>query len=351
MTARKTSIRDVAAAAGVSVTTVSQVLNEVGGARIAEDTRVRVRQASEALGYIPSRLARGLRTQRTNIIGLLSDHIATTPHAGKIILGAQEAALGRGWILLIFNTGGDAGVEQREAAAMLQHEVEGVLYASMYHRVVELPAALAGVPTVLLDARTADQTVPAVVPDEVAGGRTAVTELLRCGHSRIGFVTNRDDIPATHGRLQGYRAALHSAGTTFNPRLVAVAESESGGGYLAARALLSLSERPTALFCLPGRRRARARHPRRPVRGRLRQPGNYRGRTVSGPDDGGPPALRDGAVGGADPHPPDRNPPLQRPDQSRPASHGVPAGATRVCRPTAWLGMSLGAMKGTSCCD
>jgi LacI family transcriptional regulator len=235
------------------VTTVSQVLNEVGGARIAEDTRVRVRQASEALGYIPSRLARGLRTQRTNIIGLLSDHIATTPHAGKIILGAQEAALGRGWILLIFNTGGDAGVEQREAAAMLQHEVEGVLYASMYHRVVELPAALAGVPTVLLDARTADQTVPAVVPDEVAGGRTAVTELLRCGHSRIGFVTNRDDIPATHGRLQGYRAALHSAGTTFNPRLVAVAESESGGGYLAARALLSLSERPTALFCFNDR--------------------------------------------------------------------------------------------------
>ena len=79
---------------GVSVTTVSQVLNEVDGARIAEETRARVRQASEALGYVPSRLARGLRTQRTNTIGLLSDHIATTPHAGKIILGAQEAALG-----------------------------------------------------------------------------------------------------------------------------------------------------------------------------------------------------------------------------------------------------------------
>jgi LacI family transcriptional regulator len=253
MTGRKASIRDVAAAAGVSVTTVSQVLNEVDGARIADETRARVRQASETLGYVPSRLARGLRTQRTNTIGLLSDHIATTPHAGKIILGAQEAALGRGWMLLIFNTGGDPDVEQREAAAMLQHEVEGVLYASMYHRLVRLPAALAGVPTVLLDARSADRTVPAVVPDEVAGGHTAVAELLRAGHSRIGFVTNRDDIPATHGRLRGYRAALRGAGRTFNPRLVAVAESESGGGYLAARQLLSLAERPTALFCFNDR--------------------------------------------------------------------------------------------------
>jgi LacI family transcriptional regulator len=250
---RKATIRDVAAAAGVSVTTVSPVLNEVDGARIAEETRARVREAAQALSYVPSRLARGLRTQRTNIIGLLSDHIATTPHAGKIILGAQEEALSRGWILLIFNTGGDRGVERREAAAMLAHEVEGVLYASMYHRVVTLPSVLASVPTVLLDARTADPSVPAVVPDEVAGGRTAVAELLRQGHRRIGFVTNRDDIPATHGRLRGYQEALRSAGCAFDAGLVAVAESESGGGYLAARALLTRPKRPTALFCFNDR--------------------------------------------------------------------------------------------------
>ena len=137
---------------------------------------------------------------------------------------------------------------------MLQYEVEGVLYAAMYHRVVELPATLAGVPTVMLDARSEDPAVPAVVPDEVAGGRTAVTELLRSGHRRIGFATNRDDIPATHGRLKGYQDALRDAGISFDPRLVVAGESDRpGGGYQAARTLLSLPDPPTALFCFNDR--------------------------------------------------------------------------------------------------
>jgi len=252
---RKATIRDVAAAAGVSVTTVSHVLNEVDRARVAEDTRARVREAAEALSYTPSPLAKGLRTRRTKTIGLLSDHIATTPHAGKIILGAQETGLRRGWVLLVFNTEGDPVTEQREASAMLQYEVEGVLYASMYHRVAEPPAALRGVPVVMLDARSEDPAIPAVVPDEVTGGRTAVTEVLRAGHRRIGFATSRDDIPATHGRLTGYQDALHAAGIGFDPRLVVAGESEFGprGGYQAARTLLSLPDPPTALFCFNDR--------------------------------------------------------------------------------------------------
>ncbi len=237
------------------MTTVSHVLNEVDRARVADETRTRVQEAAEALSYSPSALAKGLRTQRTKTIGLLSDHIATTPHAGKIILGAQEAGLKRGWVLLMFNTGGNPDVELREVRAMQQYQVEGVLYAAMYHRVVELPAMLADVPTVLLDARSDDQAVPAVVPDEVAGGRTAVTELVRSGHRRIGFATSRDDIPAAHGRLKGYQDALRAGGISFDPRLVVAGESERGpgGGYLTARALLSLPDPPTALFCFNDR--------------------------------------------------------------------------------------------------
>jgi len=252
---RKATIRDVAAAAGVSVTTVSHVLNGVDRARVADDTRARVREAAEALSYTPSPLARGLRTRRTMTIGLLSDHIATTPHAGKIILGAQETGLEHGYVLLMFNTEGDPATEQREIKAMLRYEVEGVLYASMYHRVAGLHAELDGVPTVMLDARSEDPAIPAVVPDEVAGGRTAVNELLRAGHRRIGFATNLDHIPATHGRLKGYQDALHAAGISFDPRLVVAGESDPGprGGYQAARALLALPDPPTALFCFNDR--------------------------------------------------------------------------------------------------
>jgi LacI family transcriptional regulator len=194
-----------------------------------------------------------LRLQRTHTLAMLSDVIATTPHAGKIILGAQETAFARGWTLVIFNTGDVREVDDKELDALFKYEVDGVLYATMYHRHVDLPARLGGLPLVLLDARCDDPTVPAVVPDEVAGGHTATQELIRHGHRRIGFATNRDDIPATHGRLEGYRGALKEAGIRFDRKLVIAAESEAGGGYLAVRKLLDRAPRPTAIFCFNDR--------------------------------------------------------------------------------------------------
>ena len=92
MAVRSAGIRDVARLAGVSVTTVSHVLNDTPHTRVADDTRARVRQAAKSLGYGPNRMAQALRTNRSGLIGLLSEDIATTPHAGRIILGAQNAA-------------------------------------------------------------------------------------------------------------------------------------------------------------------------------------------------------------------------------------------------------------------
>src|SRR4051812_28859234 len=100
MSQRKVSIKDVAAHAAVSVTTVSHVLNEVPGKRIADATRERVRRAAEELGYAPSNVARNLRLQRSQMLALIGDEIATTPYAGRMILGAQEAASKAGWLLM-----------------------------------------------------------------------------------------------------------------------------------------------------------------------------------------------------------------------------------------------------------
>ncbi|MFB9236955.1 LacI family DNA-binding transcriptional regulator [Plantactinospora siamensis] len=251
--ARRVSIRDVAAAAGVSVTTVSHVLNRVDGTRVSPQTRERVEGAARRLGYAANGLARGLRLQRSQTLGLLSDRIATTPYAGRIILGAQETASKHGLVLLLLHTGDDPRVEQREIRALAQHRVDGVLYATMYHRRVELPAELRGQPVVLLDASSADDTVPSVVPDERAGAAAAVGELLRHGHRRIGFCTNRDDIPATTGRLAGYRDALAGAGQPYREDLIVVEESDTAGGHRAARRLLDSTDRPTALFCFNDR--------------------------------------------------------------------------------------------------
>jgi LacI family transcriptional regulator len=251
--AKKVSIKDVAQHAGVSTTTVSHVLNEVPGKRINPDTRVRVREAADELGYQPNGVARSLRLQRSQILALVSDEIATTPHAGKIILGAQEAASRHGWLLMLVNSGGDAHVEDQEIQALRRRQVDGFIYATMYHREVAVPDALQGLPTVLLDARTEDPAYASVVPDEVEGGRTATRLLMDTGHRRIAFANNVDDIPATRGRLDGYRQALEAGGLTFDDRLVATATSDTVGGREAGRRLLGLERRPTAIFCFNDR--------------------------------------------------------------------------------------------------
>jgi LacI family transcriptional regulator len=257
---RRVLIRDVATKAGVSVTTVSHVLNDVPGKRIAEDTREKVRAAAAELGYAPNGLARSLRLQRSQTLALVSDHIATTPFAGRIILGAQEAASKHGWLLMLVNTGGDPDWEASEIAALKQRRVDGFLYATMYHRDVVVPESLVDVPTVLLDAKTDDPSVSWVVPDEVLGGRTATEVLLAQGHRRIGFLNNVDDIPATRGRLEGYLAALANAGVPVRDDWIRAAESDTQGGLTAARTVLASEDRPTALFCFNDRMAMGAYH-------------------------------------------------------------------------------------------
>ena len=246
---QRVGIRDVAREAGVSVTTVSHILNDVESARASDETRERVKTTAARLGYAPNRIARGLRRQQSDMIGLLSEEIATTPHAGRIILGAQEAARARGLTLIIINTTPNQEDIDRDVQSLLRNQVDGVLYATMYHKEVDVPSALAAVPTVLIDASDRARRVPSVVPDEQDGARTAVLELLRAGHRRIGFATNSDDVPATRGRLAGYTAALSSAGIAVDPSLIVSHESETPGGHLAALELLDRADRPTALFC------------------------------------------------------------------------------------------------------
>lgn len=251
MSMKSVGIRDVAEKAGVSVTTVSHVLNDTPHTRVAEETRLRVKDAARTLGYGPNRMAQALRTNRSGLIGLLSEEIATTPHAGRIILGAQDAAREHDLTLVIINTEREAaGVSHREnVQALIDRQVDAILYATMYHRRVSLPSNLQGVPAVLIDSTDRAGIVPAVVPDEVGGAVAAVTHLVEAGHTRIGFLNNDDDVPATHLRLSGYRQVLNEHGIRFDESLVVSAPSETLPGYELAREMLSRRDRPTALFC------------------------------------------------------------------------------------------------------
>src|ERR1700736_492116 len=206
------SMYDVATLAGVSQTTVSFVVNDSPNANIPPETRDRIWAAVEQLGWRRNPLARGLRLRRSHSVGFISDEIATSAHGGRIIQGAQDAAWADGKMLLLTNTSGNPAIENAALEMLLERQVEGIIYAAMYHRPVTPPAELRGVPTVLLDCFITDRLLPSVVPDEVQGGRAATEARLNKGHRRIAFINTADRIPAAGGRLAGYKQALARRG-------------------------------------------------------------------------------------------------------------------------------------------
>jgi LacI family transcriptional regulator len=247
---RRPSITSVAAAAGVSPTTVSHALS--GTRPVRTETRERVLRAAAELGYTPNRLASGLRLQRSGVIGLASDRIAITPFAGRIVQGAQDAARERGAVLMVVDSEGDEGLEAQQLRSLADHRVDGILLARMFHQEVARPEALGTLPVVLVDAvPTAGWRVPAIAPDEHGIAATAVAYLVAVGHRRIGFIQTTDDAPATRGREAGFRAALETAGLDAARAPVERGGSDAAGGRGAGLRLLDRPsrERPTAVFC------------------------------------------------------------------------------------------------------
>jgi LacI family transcriptional regulator len=243
------TLRDVAQRAGVSVATVSLVVNDKAESRTGEATRQRVRQAINELGYRKNALASSLVRGQSTFIGFVADAIATTPFAGKIIRGAQEEAWKQGYVLLVADTNGIPDITNQAIEMMADHRAHGVLYSTWYHRDVEPPAALQGLNTVFVNCRARTPGSYSVVPDEEQGGAEATNTLIRRGHRRIAFINATDDAPSTRGRLRGYRAALRSAGIEYDPRLVLKVFPEQEGGYAAAASLLALPQPPSAVFC------------------------------------------------------------------------------------------------------
>src|SRR6478735_12253218 len=149
-TGGRARVSDVAAAAGVSPTTVSHALS--GARAVNAETRERILAVARELGYVPDRVASGLRRRRTGVVGLIGDDLAATPFAGRIIEGARRAGLERDVLLMVGESGGDADAERDLIARFLAHRVDGLLIARMYHQRVEQPEGVDGVPVVLVDA-------------------------------------------------------------------------------------------------------------------------------------------------------------------------------------------------------
>lgn len=246
------TMNDVAAAVGVSQATVSLVLNNAGGSRVAESTRQRVLDAANELGYRPNAAAKTLRDGKAGLIGFIGDVVASSPFAGRIVEGAQERAWADDKLLLTVNTGGDPRLEAAAIDSLLAHRVSGIVYASMYHRKLRVPDVLDEVPTVVLNAEDISGQRRAVVPDEFGGGRLATQTLLDAGHRRIAMINIErlaSGLPAAVERYNGFVDAHTRAGLSVDPRLVHEGDGNPQAGYDHTMALMSLDSPPTAIFC------------------------------------------------------------------------------------------------------
>jgi len=253
--ARKTqtvTMWQVAERAGVSQATVSLVLNNVEGNRVAEATRNRVLDAVNDLDYRTNAFAKSLRSGESGMIGFISDEVASAPFAGQLLKGAQLSAWETGNVILSVDTYNEPGLEAAAIDMMRSYRVRGVVYASMYHRLLDLPASLGDIPTVIVNAQDRAGDVPSVFPDEELGGYAATRHLIEAGHTRIAMINIQDedsDLPAGIGRLAGFRQALTDAGLTEHPEWIRHGSGIVEDGLAITAELLSATDRPTAIFC------------------------------------------------------------------------------------------------------
>jgi LacI family transcriptional regulator len=241
------TIKDVAQLSGVSVMTVSRVIN--GGSRVSPDTRRRVEEAISELGYVPNRLARGLSRQRTGTLAVVVPDVAN-PFFTAIVRAAEEVARRADYHVILGDTRADLTLEREIVEDLIAHRVEGTLIAPVSDRSIPHLRRLEqfGVPFVLIDRRVPGTHADVVLGDSVGGARRLVEHLLSLGHRRIGFIVESDEVSTARERRAGYEAALVAAGIEVDAELVVRASADSAGGAVGMEELLMLAPRPTAVF-------------------------------------------------------------------------------------------------------
>lgn len=244
---------DVAREAGCSQATVSFVLNDAPGIRLSEETRRRVAEAAQRLGYgAPHPVPAGLASLGgAGQIGFIVDQLATSPEAVQAIEGLSQASHANGDLVFVAQSRNDAKTEADLVRAFTAQKVSALVYMTIFTREVVLPEALRDldIPVLLLNCYSADQACPAVVPSEIAGGQRATHYLIARGHRRIATITGEIWMEAAQDRLKGYRRALATADIPFDADLVFEGDWSASAGYSATRDILALPDVPTAIFC------------------------------------------------------------------------------------------------------
>jgi LacI family transcriptional regulator len=241
------TLLDVAAAAGVSKSTVSRILDE-RLPRSESATAQRVRQVAAELGYVRDPSAASLRRGKTMTIGVVVPRLTDTVMA-MLYEALAHAGQRSGHFTIVATTGDEPDAERTAVEALLQRRVDGVILSTA-RLGDDFPSQLAarGVPYVL--ALRTDGHSLASVGDDRLGGYLATRHLLDLGHRRIGLIAGPDYASSARGRVEGYRQAMAEADVDVPPPWVVESTFGIDSGADAARALMSLDPRPTAVFAV-----------------------------------------------------------------------------------------------------
>lgn len=252
---RRPTIVDIANSAGVAPMTVSRVINESG--YVSREAREKVERAIKELNYHPNGLARSLKRQRTQVVGVLLPDIAN-PFSAELVQGIQEALLPRGYSLFISASERSVNREQEALRALFDHRADGIIVATRETKAGNdflLRLAERDLPMVVVGRALNHPHVDRVTADHWKGAYEAVEHLITLGHKRIGFIGVSPINGAGLRRYQGYLDALRENNLPIDEKLIVGPASQVGpgystqdDGYAGIKKLLALKNRPTAVF-------------------------------------------------------------------------------------------------------
>ncbi|MCS7060514.1 MAG: LacI family DNA-binding transcriptional regulator [Anaerolineae bacterium] len=238
--------KDVAKRAGVSVATVSRVLND--SSNVSPDSRRKVLQAIKALDYQPSRAAQLLRARRGRVLGLIISDIQN-PFFTSVVRGIEDVAYEHGYSLVLCNTDENPEKEQLYINVMRAEAAAGVILAAVSEDSPRVRGLLDHhIPVVAIDRQLKDEMVDSVCVDNVEAAREAVSTLLDLGHRRIGLIGVPRTITTGRDRYAGYLRAFHERQLRVSRDWICFGDTRETGGYLCAGHLLQLKPPVTALF-------------------------------------------------------------------------------------------------------
>ena len=240
------TIKDVAARAGVSFTTVSHVLN--GTRQVSEESRRRVERAVTELGYVPSALARSLKTSETHVLGVLVPNI-TNPFFAELMRGVEDAARSQGYSVFLCNCDDEPARQLGYVRSLLARRVDGLLLANSAAEASTVSGALkqTPVPTVVVDRAVAGLDADLVRLDHTGGARLATEHLLGLGHRHIACLAGPLAFEVSRARVAGWREALAAAGITPAPGWLVEGPYSPAQGHAATLGLLADHPEITAI--------------------------------------------------------------------------------------------------------